>query len=136
MPTGVEAITRGVVVMAHAPTAIRIRAAANMLILRIGILHFGDVPDANAEDPRWLAHATLLLGRDSVAVGFADHEIREYGVGSSPGGGDIRRPMLAQAAFKRPQQRLAYRRIVGRLDAVSDVAFGERACRRQRLLDC
>ena len=39
MPTGVEATTRWVVVMAHAPTAIRIRAAANMLILRMGILH-------------------------------------------------------------------------------------------------
>src|SRR6516165_11712358 len=77
------------------------------------------------EDPRWLAHPTLLLGRDPVVVGFADHEIREYGVGSGPGGGDIRRPMLAQAALKRPQQRLAHRCIVGCLDAVSDVAFGE-----------
>src|SRR5262249_37408959 len=70
-------------------------------------------------------------GRDIVAVGFADHEIREYSVGSSPGGGDIRRSMLAQAALKRPQQRLAYRCIVGRLDAVFDVAFGERAYLRQ-----
>ena len=91
---------------------------------------------------QWVPAAECLTGqqagsgRDPVVVGFADHEFREYGVGSSPGGGDIRRPMLAQAALKRPQQRLAYRCIVGRLDAVSDVAFGERACRRQRLLDC
>ena len=72
-------------------------------------LHFDDdVADANAEDAWRLAHPTLLLGRDPVVVGFADHEIREYSVGSSPGGGDIRRPMLAQAALKRPQQRLAH----------------------------
>src|SRR3974390_2434505 len=86
---------------------------------------------------QWVPAAECLTGqqagsgRDPVAVGFADHEIREYGVGSSPGGGDIRRPMLAQAPLKRPQQRLARRCIVGCLDAISDVAFGERACRRQ-----
>ena len=51
--------------------------------------------------------AMRSLGRCAAAIGFGDHVVGQHPVGARPGRREFGRPFGAEAAFQRPQQRLA-----------------------------